>query len=472
MQKNSLSLCMIVKDAEDTVGRAIKSALAVVDEVVVVDTGSMDNTRLIVEGYGARVVDHPWNDDFSAARNAGLNAAYGDWILILDADEVLESIRPVEIGRLLADESAVAYFARIRNQVEGRAATVYDKVRLFRNHPDIRYRYPIHEQITPAIANVAHRTGGEFLPSPLSIIHYGSVDREEQGKKARNQRLLHRAIDQYPEEPYFRYQLACELAVHLEEKVLPVKGFAKMLEELRAALEQVRGLDDRRRAHLGYAADLYARCAAAELAAGDPARAIRICEEGIERCGEASLLRFTRGRALLEAAGADLHAEAGRLRREGVACMQAMLEHDEELEPAPISPAYFQTYPRRYLGLAALAEGDHGVAGAHFRAALECDPDYTGALCGLARVAEAEGRVKDALQIYLRALTLNENEVDAWIGGSEVLIDLGYHDNARSWLQKLATFLPEHPRVRALLDDLESSAAKATTAPVPAEQTA
>jgi glycosyltransferase involved in cell wall biosynthesis len=67
MTKHSLSLCMIVKDEEETIGRAIKSALAVVDEVVVVDTGSTDNTRLIVEGYGARVVDFPWCDDFSAA---------------------------------------------------------------------------------------------------------------------------------------------------------------------------------------------------------------------------------------------------------------------------------------------------------------------------------------------------------------------------------------------------------------------
>ena len=116
MQKNSLSLCMIVKDEEETVGRAIKSVLAVVDEVVVVDTGSTDNTRLIVEGYGARVIDFPWTDDFAAARNAAIAAAYGDWILVLDADEVLEPIRPVELGRLLSNEDAIAYYARIREE--------------------------------------------------------------------------------------------------------------------------------------------------------------------------------------------------------------------------------------------------------------------------------------------------------------------------------------------------------------------
>lgn len=462
MQKNSLSLCMIVKDAEDTVGRAIKSALAVVDEVVVVDTGSTDNTRLIVEGYGARVIDHHWNDDFSAARNTGLGAAYGDWILILDSDEVLESIRPVEIGRLLADENAIAYYARIRNENAGRAATVYDKVRLFRNHPDIRYRYPIHEQITPAIATVAQRMGGEFLPSPISIVHYGSVDREAKGKKSRNQRLLHRAIDQYPDEPYFRYQLACELAVSLEDQVLPVKGFSKMLGELHAAIAQVRTFDERKLAHLGYGPDLYARAAGAELAAARPFDALDTCAEGLDRFGEGSLLRFTQGRALLAAAEQSDGDQAHELRAAGVARMHLMLERDASLEPAPISDAFFSVYPHRYLGVARLAAGDVEAARDHFRQAIANDPDYTGGLCGLAGVAVAEGRVRDALQVYLKALSLNDTEVDAWIGGAEVLIGLGFDDNARSWLLKLQNFVPEDPRIDALLEQMRLEPAAGT----------
>ncbi|HKK69965.1 MAG TPA: glycosyltransferase [Candidatus Krumholzibacteria bacterium] len=455
MQKNSLSLCMIVKDAEDTVGRAIKSALAVVDEVVVVDTGSTDNTRLIVEGYGARVIDHHWHDDFSAARNAGLSAAYGDWILILDADEVLETIRPVEIGRLLADEDAVAYYARLRDESSGRGSTVHDKVRLFRNHPDIRFRYPIHEQVTPSIAQIAQRTGGEFLPSPLSIVHYGSPDDDDKSTRARNQRLLHRAIDQYPDEPYFRYRLACEIAVHLEEKVLPVKGFRQMMSELQAAITQVRGFDERRRAHVGYGPDLYARTAAAELADGRPLDALDTCAEGLDRFGEGSLLRFTQGRALLAAAEVQPGEAADEFRAAGAARMHLMLERDASLEPAPIGNAYFEVYPHRYLGAAALAAGEIVEARDHFRTALSNDPDYTGALCGLARVAEAEGRVRDALQVYLKALSINEDEIDAWIGGAEVLIGLGFDDNARSWLQKLSNSVPEEPRVEQLLTRIE-----------------
>ncbi len=465
MQKNSLTLCMIAKDEEETIGRTLKSALAVVDEVVVVDTGSTDNTRLIVEGYGARVIDFPWCEDFSAARNAGLAAAYGDWILILDADEVLESIRPVEMGRLLADASAIAYYARIRNEVEGRATTVYDKVRIFRNHPEIRYRFPIHEQITPSIANVAMRTGGRFLSSPIQIVHHGSVDRTEKGKRARNQRLLHRAIHQYPEEPYFHYQIACEGSVHLEEQILPVKGFREILEELQQGCELVAEMSSDRREHLGYGADLFGRYASALLAVNRHGEALAICLQGQEFFGEASLLRFTEGRALLEQSRFEKDADQGaRLRIQARERMEGMMQPGESLEPAPISDAYFEVYPLRYLGEIALADGDLAGARTFFQRALEADPDYTGPLCGLARIAEAEGRRKEALQIYLKALTLNENEFEAWIGGAELLIGIGFTDNARSWLEKLSTFLPEHPRVRELLEQTRPAYAAETTA--------
>jgi len=452
MTKHSLSLCMIVRDEEETVGRAIKSALAVVDEVVVVDTGSCDNTRLIVEGYGARVIDFSWCDDFSAARNAGIAAAYGDWILVLDADEILESIRPVELGRLLANEKATAYLARIRNELPGGTKSVQDKVRLFRNHPDVRYCYPIHEQITPSIGDLAEREGGEILPSPLSIVHYETADRDEKNKRARNQRLLSLAVESYPEEPYFRYQLASEMALYLHELPLPVKGFRQMLEELRQAVAIVAAMPKRRASHLSYGPDLFSRYAAALLATGAGDEALKVVLEGIERYGETSLLRFHHGVALLEQAEGDAAAE--RI-EQAERCMRVMLKGDEAVEPTPISAAYFQLYPHRYLGLASLRRGDLEAARKHFESALASDPGYTGALCGLARLAEADGRPKEALQIYLRALSLNESEVDAWIEGSELLIRLGFGDNALSWLQRLTTTLPEHPRVLELLETIQ-----------------
>ncbi len=449
MTKHSLTLCMIVRDEEETIGRAIKSALAVVDEVVVVDTGSTDNTRLIVEGYGARVIDVAWSDDFSAARNAGLSAAYGDWILILDADEVLDSIRPIEMGGYLSDPEAIAYYVRIRNEVHGRQTTVYDKVRLFRNHPEIRYRYPIHEQITPAILSVAAKIGGEFKPSSITVTHHGTEQREERGKRARNQRLLSRAIESYPEEPYFRYQLACEMAAYLEETVLPIKGFSRMLDELEQAVAQVAQTPVDGKVHLGYGPDLYARLATALMAAGRREEALVVVEEGLDRFGASSLLRFTHGVALYRASlGGNEREERLDLAREQ---LDAMIEQRSDLEPAPISAAYFSLYPLRFLGLVALECGEIEQAREYFRQSLEIDPSYTGGLCGLGRVAANEGRQREALQIYLRALSINEHEVEAWIEGARLLIEMGFQDNARSWLQRLHRALPEHPGLVELL---------------------
>jgi tetratricopeptide (TPR) repeat protein len=439
---------MIVRDEEETVGRAIKSALAVVDEVVVVDTGSTDNTRLIVEGYGARIIDHPWTDDFSAARNAALAAAYGDWILVLDADEVLESVRPVEMGTLLANDRAIAYYARIRDEVRGRQTMVYDKVRMFRNHPGIRYRYPIHEQIAPSIAHVAEQIGGEFLSSGLTITHYARVDKDERIKSARNQRLLSRAIASYPEEPYFRYQIACETAVYLEERVLPVKGFGQMLTELERAVQLVEAMSADTVPHLGYGPDLYARLATALLTARREEEAVTVAERAIRRFGMGSLSRFTLGMALLSAPAEN--DEASARRRRAVECMEGMLAESQRLETAPVSAAYFSLYPLRYLGLAALEEGDLLEARRFFYQALELDGSYTGALTGLAQLAEREGRLKEALQIYLRALSIDDNEVEAWRGGAEVLCRLGFGDNARSWLTRLQRLLPEHPDLERL----------------------
>ena len=86
-----LSLCMIVRDEEADLPTCLESVKGVVDEICIVDTGSNDRTVAIAEGYGARVEHFTWCDDFSAARNASLAMAQGDWILVLDADEILEN---------------------------------------------------------------------------------------------------------------------------------------------------------------------------------------------------------------------------------------------------------------------------------------------------------------------------------------------------------------------------------------------
>src|SRR5436190_22371274 len=84
-----LSLCMIVKNESKHLANCLESVDGVVDEIIIVDTGSTDNTIEIAEKYGAKVFHYKWHDDFGAARNEALKYASGDWVLVLDADEVL-----------------------------------------------------------------------------------------------------------------------------------------------------------------------------------------------------------------------------------------------------------------------------------------------------------------------------------------------------------------------------------------------
>src|SRR5689334_14830292 len=99
----TLSLCMIVRDAERSLAEALQSARPFMDEMVVVDTGSVDATREIARQMGARLYEFPWSDDFSAARNESLDRATGDWIFWMDADDVLPPESGQELRRLVVE---------------------------------------------------------------------------------------------------------------------------------------------------------------------------------------------------------------------------------------------------------------------------------------------------------------------------------------------------------------------------------
>src|SRR3989344_2135515 len=90
MPKQTISLCMIAKNEEKHLEECLNSVKELVDEVIIVDTGSTDKTKQIAKKFNAKIYDFKWVDDFSAARNESLKHATKDWILVLDADEVLD----------------------------------------------------------------------------------------------------------------------------------------------------------------------------------------------------------------------------------------------------------------------------------------------------------------------------------------------------------------------------------------------
>ena len=198
--KGTVSLCMIVKNEADDLAKCLSSVKPIVDEMILVDTGSDDNTREIASAFGARVFDFRWNNDFSEARNFSISKANGDWIFVLDADEVV-SPRDFDLFKsIIQDPSAkpAAYSFVTRNYIP-RANTVgwipndgkyeneeaaegwipSDKVRLFPNETRIRFEYPVHEMVEPSLA----RAGFDVKECGMPIHHYGKLNREKSNCK-------------------------------------------------------------------------------------------------------------------------------------------------------------------------------------------------------------------------------------------------------------------------------------------------
>src|SRR5262245_45615808 len=136
-----LSASLIVRDESTVLDECLASIRGIVDEVVVVDTGSVDDSAEIAARYGARVIRRPWLDDFAEARNVGLDAAEGEWILYVDADERLAPTDRATVERLLRDADEVAFRVLLRPDLR---STPYLEYRLWRHDPRIRFRGQIH----------------------------------------------------------------------------------------------------------------------------------------------------------------------------------------------------------------------------------------------------------------------------------------------------------------------------------------
>jgi tetratricopeptide (TPR) repeat protein len=210
----TISLCMIVKDEEAMIGRCLEAARGAVDEIVVVDTGSTDRTVEIAEGLGARVLHHAWDGDFSAARNVSFAAATGDWVMYLDADEVLVG-EDVDRLRALAGRTwREAFFLTEINHtgdLEDGTAITHDAMRLFRNRPEYRFEGRIHEQIAQSLPS--------YLPerqerTTVRVEHFGYLGavRDTKDKTNRNLELLERQVAEGVDNPFLHFNLGSEYA--------------------------------------------------------------------------------------------------------------------------------------------------------------------------------------------------------------------------------------------------------------------
>jgi len=198
LRSTLLSAALIVRNEEPFLEGCLRSLADRVDEIVVVDTGSTDRSREIAHDLGARVLNHVWADDFSAARNASVAAALGAWILYIDADERLVEFDRPAVEALLADPAHVCYTVLFRPTT---GFTRYREYRLFRNRADLRFRGVIHETMLPDLDALCSRSSLKIGASPVAIDHLG-YDGDLQHKHRRNLPLLRARLEREPHHVY------------------------------------------------------------------------------------------------------------------------------------------------------------------------------------------------------------------------------------------------------------------------------
>lgn len=268
----TLSLCMIVKNEEANIERALLSIKPVVDEMIVVDTGSTDNTKDIAKSIGAKVYDFNWTDNFSEARNFSLSKASGKWIFILDADEIVASSDIYKLKNVIqkTDSGPVAYAFITRNYVlqantsgwiandrkylseeTGTGWYPGEKVRLFPNISSLLFEYFVHERIEPSLV----RLGIKIERCDIPIHHYGKLIAKEADSKAEQYYLMgkRKLAESGNQDAIAMYELAIQAAelrryeetVEYLMKVIALKpDFAKAYQSMGNAYFNMSGYDD------------------------------------------------------------------------------------------------------------------------------------------------------------------------------------------------------------------------------------
>ena len=285
-----VSCSMIVRDEAHNLQACFAAAAPLVDEWIVVDTGSDDGTPELAERLGARVLHVPWCDDFSFSRNVSLEPATGTWTIILDGDDRLEGAAELRAFLEDQDEARGAFVMLVQSplEVDDGEPVRWESLwqpRIFRTSAGVRYRYPVH--------NIPILDGLEVAAAPGRIRHIGYASPEARVRKAeRTLRLLHKLPEGDPHRLYHHIRALAGL-----ERYEEVPALAERL----AATIDVLGPDIR------------VMWAQALLAQGNPQAAVAVLAAGLRDHPHHPDLFYV----LLTAAGVGYAGSTVRIRRGG-----------------------------------------------------------------------------------------------------------------------------------------------------------
>jgi tetratricopeptide (TPR) repeat protein len=336
------------------------------DEIVVVDTGSVDRTREIAREHGANVFEFAWIDDFAAARNAALGHATGDYVFWLDADDVIEPDQREKLQALLdglraGDEAAYVVRCACDPGADGSGGeTVVDHVRLFPLRAEIRWTYRVHEQILPSL----RRAGIPVCWTDLVVRHTGYVDVALRARKlGRDTRILLEELKDRPEEPFILFNLG---AIAIERK-----DWHGALDYLGRSLAHSAPSDSITR-------KLFALIARAHQMLGDSEAALRVCAEGLAIDAEDAELLFRK---------AVIHRHRGES-GDAAGCWRTILKLQRPEKFASVDMGIYGHLTRRNLAALAAERGDRDEEERLWRDVLAECPGDREALGRLGRLSE------------------------------------------------------------------------------------
>jgi tetratricopeptide (TPR) repeat protein len=374
-----LSLCMIVKDEQELLPACLASVQGVVDEMVILDTGSSDRSLEIATAYGARVYQSEWPNDFSVARNQALQYVQGEWVLVLDADEVLLPDIITPLHQAIQDQNLLVI--NLLRQEQGQAQTPYSLVsRLFRRHPQLYFSRPYHELVDDSVAEILQhqphwRVG--YLPQ-VAILHsgYQAAAIAQRGKTERARTLMSAYLAQHPQDAYIASKLGA-LYVQQGESQSGIQLLEQGL--VSPALEP--NVRFELHYHLGIA---YGKQAQFEIAAAHyQAATLQSVPEFMK------LAAYNNWGSLLQEQGDWLAA-------------QQQFQQVLKIDPTFAIGHY-------NLGITLKAQGDYGGAISAYQRALELQPDYAQAHQNLGVVLLKVGQVPASLAAFRQAIALLES---------------------------------------------------------------
>jgi len=434
-EKARLSLCLITKNEERFLAQCLESVGDLAWQIVVLDTGSTDRTIEIAKSFGAEVYSLPWQNDFSAARNAALEQVRGDWVLVLDADEELLPEAREALQREMQNAEMISYrlpIVDIGREDEGCSYIP----RLFRNAPGLFYISRVHEQVFSSVEVRRRQWSMESKLSTATIRHHGYQEQivRNREKSARNLKLLEMAIEEWPNEPNLLMSMGLELVrvgqmtdgldYYLEAfQVLSAKPGDEVAPELRETL--------------------LSQFTTQLMATRQFGQIIQVLKSPLaqSQSGLVATHHFTMGLAYLELRDYTLAAE--QFRR----CLA--IRNQRSL--APINKEIHKAGPRHCLAMCLAELGKVEEARKNYQEARKDDASSCGVLFDFAKFEQKQGQSVEALQLLHTLIALEPRHDAAWIMGGQIALGQpDFYEFALDWTGEASKHHPQNLQIMRL----------------------